>query len=186
VVSLQDYEDFANAFAGIGKALATATWTGLRQSVFLTVAGAEGAAVPDPGATHDNLVAAILASGDSNVTVTVATYTPAPFRLLIRITIDPAYQQAVVFAAVAAALQSEFSFDNRSFGQPVYQSEIMAIIQAVPGVIAAIIPAMYRTDGTQSGSPLVAAVPQSSTSGTPSPAELLLLDTSPIDIEVMS
>ncbi len=186
VVSLQDYQDFSNAFAGIGKALATATWTGLRQSVFLTVAGVEGAAVPNPGATHDNLVAAILASGDSNVPITVShSDTPAPFRLSVRLTVDPRYQQAVVFAAVAAALQSEFSFDNRSFGQPVFQSEIMAIIQAIPGVIAAIIPSLYRTDGTQSGSPLMAAVPQSSTSGTPSPAELLLLDTTPIDIEVM-
>ena len=39
IVSLQDYEDFAGAFSGIGKALATWTWDGERRAVFVTVAG---------------------------------------------------------------------------------------------------------------------------------------------------
>ena len=44
IVSLRDYEDFARAFAGIAKALATWTWDGERQGVFVTVAGVDGAA----------------------------------------------------------------------------------------------------------------------------------------------
>ena len=39
VVSLRDYEDFARAFAGIAKALATWSWDGERRGVFVTVAG---------------------------------------------------------------------------------------------------------------------------------------------------
>src|SRR5262249_10871273 len=46
IVSLQDYEDFARAFAGIDKALATRLWRGERRSVFVTVAGSNGAEVP--------------------------------------------------------------------------------------------------------------------------------------------
>ena len=39
IVSLRDYEDFARAFGGIAKALATWTWDGQRQGIFVTVAG---------------------------------------------------------------------------------------------------------------------------------------------------
>ncbi len=51
VVSLRDYEDFARAFPGIAKALATWTWDGQRQGVFVTVAGPDGAAVDEAGQT---------------------------------------------------------------------------------------------------------------------------------------
>src|SRR5262249_18275014 len=47
VVSLLDYEDFARAYAGIAKALATWSWDGQRRGVFLTVAGPEGDPVAD-------------------------------------------------------------------------------------------------------------------------------------------
>ena len=39
IVSLRDYEDFARAFAGVAKALATWTWDGERQGVFVTDRG---------------------------------------------------------------------------------------------------------------------------------------------------
>ena len=42
IVSLEDYEDFARAFAGIEKALATWMWSGEKRGVFVTVAGAKG------------------------------------------------------------------------------------------------------------------------------------------------
>ena len=39
IVSLEDYQNFAQAFAGIAKALATWTWNGQVRGVFVTVAG---------------------------------------------------------------------------------------------------------------------------------------------------
>ncbi|HEX6729793.1 MAG TPA: hypothetical protein VF074_07270, partial [Pyrinomonadaceae bacterium] len=45
VVSLQDYQDFARAFSGIEKALATPVQVGERNGVFVTIAGAKGASV---------------------------------------------------------------------------------------------------------------------------------------------
>ena len=48
MVSLQDYEDFARAFAGIAKALATWSGVGRTRGVFLTVAGPGGTAVDPP------------------------------------------------------------------------------------------------------------------------------------------
>ena len=64
IVSLADYEDFARAFAGIGKALATWTWNGNTRGVFVTVAGPRGAPVETGSTTLANLLKAILAAGD--------------------------------------------------------------------------------------------------------------------------
>jgi len=43
---------------------------------------------------------------------------------------------ADVFRSVTDALQNAFSFDARSFAQPVTASEVTAVIQSIPGVIA--------------------------------------------------
>ena len=51
VVSLTDYEDFARAFGGIAKALATWTWDKHSRGVLVTVAGPNGAAVDAASAT---------------------------------------------------------------------------------------------------------------------------------------
>ena len=47
VVSLEDYQNYALGFAGIGMALATWTWFGDVRGVFLTVAGVGGAVLSD-------------------------------------------------------------------------------------------------------------------------------------------
>ena len=49
-VSLQDYEDFARTFAGVAKAQAVWVWDGRKRSVFLTVAGPDGADLDEDGA----------------------------------------------------------------------------------------------------------------------------------------
>ena len=41
-----------------------------------------------------------------------------------------------VMAAVHAALLERYSFDARAFGQPVAQSEAIATMQSVSGVVA--------------------------------------------------
>ena len=43
---------------------------------------------------------------------------------------------AAVNTAVTAALQANYSFANRTFGQGVTADEVAALIQAVPGVVA--------------------------------------------------
>ena len=53
--------------------------------------------------------------------------------------IGPGYQWTGVSAAVRAALLSAYSYDSRSLGQTVVLSDIVATIQAVPGVDYAIV-----------------------------------------------
>ena len=99
VVSLRDYEDFARAFGGIAKALASWSWDGRNRGVLVTVAGPAGAAVPPEGATYHNLLKAMRAAGDPFVALKVKSYRPAFFRFAGKVKIDPAYEPDAVLAA---------------------------------------------------------------------------------------
>src|SRR5262249_26218859 len=87
VVSLQDFEDFARAYAGIYKARATWTWFQNTRGVFLTVAGFEGGPVSLPG--REKLRAALASSGDPFVPIQVANHEPVTFRTGLRVKVDP-------------------------------------------------------------------------------------------------
>ena len=87
IVSLQDYEDFARAFSGITKALATWTWNGQQQGVLITVAGPDGAVVAEGTMLYDNLVNAIRTFGDPFIPLGVASYRPAFFKVAAKIKI---------------------------------------------------------------------------------------------------
>jgi hypothetical protein len=49
-----------------------------------------------------------------------------------------------VLTAVETMLRARFSFDARSFGQSVALSEVVAVSQGVPGVVAVDVDAFYR------------------------------------------
>ncbi len=184
IVSLQDYEDFARAFAGIAKSLATWSWSGQVQSVFLTVAGPNGASIPENSQTYKNLLAAMQMAGDPYVPLHIQTYLPAFFRMAARVKVNPDYQQDAVLATVEQALRSAFSFDARAFGQPVAESEVITVMQAVPGVIAVDLYKLYRPVPWQTNllNPILpAAAPQAGPGSQMSAAELLLLDPAPLD-----
>jgi len=185
IVSLQDYEDFARAYAGIAKAAATWTWDGERRGVFVTVAGPKGAAVKQGSTLYTNLLTAMRKAGDPLVPLQVASYQEALFRLSARVRIDEDYQSTKVLAAVKQELRQQFSFGARTFGQPVVLSEVVAAIQQVEGVVAVHVDSLYRTgDPASPNDRLLAAMPQPGAE-TVTAAELLTLDTAPISLEVM-
>ena len=182
VVSLRDYQDFARAFGGIAKALASWTWDGRNRGVLVTVAGPAGAAVPPEGATYQNLLKAMRAAGDPFVALKVKSYRPAFFRFAGKVKIDPAYEPELVLAEVELALRNRFSFARREFAQPVMLSEVIAAIQAVAGVIAVDIDKLYRSDKAATlEQRLLADGPVTPANGTLQAAELLTLDAAPLD-----
>jgi predicted phage baseplate assembly protein len=192
IVSLRDYEDFARAFAGVAKALATWTWNGRQRGVFVTVAGCEGKAIEEGSLTYKNLLAAMRQAGDPAVPLRVKSYRPAFFRLAAKLSIDPVYQSEQVQAAVREALQAAFAFDAREFGQAVAKSEVIAAIQRVKGVLAVDLDELYRIDATEEElaannklfDTLAAQVPRAGT-GVTVAAELLLLDPRPVELGMM-
>jgi len=183
VVSLEDYQNYALAFAGIEKALATWTWSGRQRSVFLTVAGANGAAFQADDLTITNLLAAFQNKGNRYVPVSVASpsYNLVFFEVGANIQVDTTdYDSTQVLAQVWQSLSTSFSFQQRQLGQGVAQSEIIAVIQQIPGVIAVELTIFNRQGApTPATLPavLLAASPVAGQQGTPAGAELLLLDT---------
>jgi predicted phage baseplate assembly protein len=187
-VSLQDYEDFSRAFAGIAKALATWTWDGQTKRVFITVAGPDGAEIKPDSDTYSNLLTALQQAGDPFVSLRVKSYRPAYFRFAGKVKVNPDYETDAVLAAVENTLREQFSFDVRAFGQPVFLSEVIAAVQAVPGVVALDVTKLYRADAaaTLETRPL-AALPEMLADGTVVAAELLTLDPAQLDeLGVMS
>jgi hypothetical protein len=186
IVSLRDYEDFARSFSGIAKALATWTWNIHTRGVFITVAGIAGAAVADDAPLHGNLVSAILQSGDPHVPVTIKSYRGVTFKLLANVKIGPEYSDTKVLAAIETALRTGFSFAARGFGQPVTLSEVFAVMQNVPGVVAVDINKLYRTDAVEAlNSFLPAFAPRAGDDAGVLAAELLTLAAEPLELGVM-
>ena len=183
IVSLQDYEDFAVAFSGVSKALATSSWTGRRRGVLLTVAGTDGAVVEETGLVYMNLMRAIQKAGDPLVPVQVASYRPAFFKVGAKITPTSGYSAELVLSGVQDRLREAFSFPSREFGQPVTLSGVLSVIHRVPGVQAAQLTQLYRVDDPTVPSlqiELPAMAPQPGSGAGSLGAELLMLDASPL------
>lgn len=179
VVSLQDYEDFCVTFAGIAKALATWTWDGRSEGVFLTVAGPGGGAVDPVGEQGRDLVDALRKAGDPHIPIRIDSYRPAFFEVRPRVHLDPDREGDRVIAEAEDRLTHAFSFENREFGQPVTLSEVVAVLQATPGVVAVDIDSFFKAPlppGALSLVPerLIAKTPVARVAA-PEPAELLLL-----------
>jgi baseplate J-like protein len=148
IVSLQDFEDFAAAFAGVGKAQATWLWDGESRLVQLTVAADNGEPLAPASLTYQNLTNAIRSSGDPRAHVRVDPFEQLTFKLDANVFVKPEYEATKVLAAVTAELQERFSFERRAFGQSVAQSDVMAAIQLVEGVQAVELTSLYLTGGT--------------------------------------
>jgi hypothetical protein len=151
IVSLRDYEDYARAFAGIGKAQATAVWTGETETVHLTLADASGD--PVTGKLHDNLRAAVEGARDPLRPVVIAPYQPLVFFAEARLLVDGAYVWDDVAAAAEAALREAFAFERRSFAQPATAAEVVEAIHGVPGVVALDLDAFYATTPEATAAP---------------------------------
>jgi hypothetical protein len=146
IVSLRDFEDFAAAFTGIGKAQAVWLWDGEQRMVHLTVAGTDGAPLDPNAALYRNLLAAI-DSARPPLPATARQPLPRPaLRPDRRLWIAPEYEPERVLAAAGKALETAFGFAARAFGQPVTGSEVLAALQGVAGVIGADLDQLIQVD----------------------------------------
>lgn len=185
IVSLQDFQDFARAFSGIDKALATPVQVGEKNGVFVTVAGAKGAAVLSDSPLFSSLLTAIEDAGDPTVPLLLKSYQPRFFRLLAQAKIDPDFLPVEVLAQIEQKLRDSFSFESRDFGQAVHLSEVVALMQGVTGVVSVNVTAFYRSDENPTKHlHLVATVPASGGQHF-SAAEILMLDPMPVTFEVL-
>ena len=135
LVSLRDYEDFARAFGGVGKARATWQWNGTRGVVIVTVVAPDGKELNEE--TAKLLQQAIQAVRDPAQQVKVIKQAASSFTIAARLVIKPAYRADRVKAAADSTLRQAFSLPQRDFGQCVSESDILGVLQTVDGVQAA-------------------------------------------------
>jgi hypothetical protein len=135
-VSIVDYENFAASFAGIAKAAAFWIPAGAYRGVFITVAGAGGAALPPGNPTLANLVTALKSYGNPTAALCVWSFLETTFRLAADVLYAPDRDATAVQASVRELVTSTYSFSSRTFGQGVSADEVEALVQGVPGVVA--------------------------------------------------
>ena len=158
VVSLLDYQDYARAYPGIGKARADVLWIDGANLVHLTVAGATGDAPGDDVMT--NLPKSIAAASDPSQRFAVAAYVQRYFSCGAQLAIDPRYRFADVQAAVSAVLLQGFGFAARDLGQSVTAAEVMTLVHTVAGVLAVDLTELQPyADGPPPASAVLDAVP---------------------------
>jgi len=181
IVSLSDYEDFARAFAGIGKARVTELWRGERRMIHITVAGPLGATIPST--TLGNLSAALEAVRDPGISVEIEGFARIFVRLTADVLIDPRLEPAPILRRVRAALAGAFDFERRAFGEALTTSQVIATTMRVPGILDTRILAIHPvSEGTgQPVDPLQAPILARlarwvGDSGAIAPAELVLLE----------
>jgi len=185
-VSIDDYANFARAFAGIDKAHALWVPAGPARGVFLTIAGVNGAPVPESSATYAFLRQALTTYGDPLVPLRLVDYRDARLRCRLSVKVLDEFESQAVLSEVDATLRQYFRFAQRDFGQNVSVDEVSAVAQGVPGVAAVQVTRLYRQGQPPGVVPrLFAALPVPSLDGLPQAAEILTLADMPVDLEVM-
>jgi hypothetical protein len=134
LVSVQDYEDFARVFAGIGKARAAELSDGRRQIVHLTIAGADDIPIETHSDLYRNLTAALRRFGDPYQAFRIDLRELQLLVLSARVRIHPDYLWEKVEPRIRATLLDTFSFERRELGQDALLSEAISAMQHVTGV----------------------------------------------------
>jgi hypothetical protein len=194
IISLQDFEDFTRAFAGIGKAQATWLWDGEVRFVHVTVASSSAGnvekiselyKVDDTSELYKNLCLGIESAKDPVQQFRIESFKPLFFNLSASVLVDSRYIKEKILAAVTDALKQAFTFEPRSFGQSVTESEVLAVIQRVEGVKAVDLNALYMKGELSDIKTYLKADRAHQDNGLISPAELLTLNLDGIELTEM-
>jgi hypothetical protein len=134
LVSVRDYQDFARTFGGVGKAYANELPDGRRQVVHVTIAGVDDIPIDAGSDLFINLYKALRDYGDPLQSVQLATRGLMLIVLSASVKILGDYQWPAVAAELRSRLLAAYGFERRELGQAVALSEIVGVMQAVPGV----------------------------------------------------
>ena len=184
IVSLQDYEDFARSFSGIAKAHAVWVWTSEGRGVFVTVALPGGARPSAKDTTLGTLRKALHDFGNPLVPVFVVPGTITPFALGGEVVVRADRIPERVKSDIDTVLHDYYTFEARQFSQNVALSEVVALIQNVPGVesvrLACLSKSADEVSSQQQPEPILFAVRPRAGAALESvkkqPAEILVLD----------
>lgn len=134
LISLDDYQSFAQRFAGIAKARSARSSVVDRPGIVVTVAGADDQPVNEGSDLMRNLSAALRRFGDPRLPVRVEARERLVLFLRVRIALEPDHAFDVVEPAVRARLLSAIGFEAVGIGERLARSRVAALMQSVSGV----------------------------------------------------
>jgi Baseplate J-like protein len=150
-VGVFDYQAIAAGAPGVSMAAAQWSWDAANQraGVMVYVAGQPGVAA--------SVQTLLTAAGDPNRPVTVVTATQIPVTLTLQLVILAGVDTTTLEAAVTTALCDTtaglFSPPQMAIGQALFDSNIEAVLQSVPGVLA-VASSTFAIGGTKDAGPL--------------------------------
>jgi predicted phage baseplate assembly protein len=184
IVSLQDFERFAGAYAGVAKVQALALRNGEEQIVYLSVAGANNTLIDAANPLSARLASAMQAAGAPARSFRLLPHSARTFGLQARIVLLPGHRPEDVQSRLAGSLAAAFSFAQRSLGQPVTRSELIAAMQAVEGVAAVALDSMFLAPAATAYLERLPAQPIRRTQAGIVGAELLTIDMAQVTLTV--
>ncbi len=134
LLCVQDYADFARATVGIGKALAISIPRRFRALVHVTVAGSNETAIIPGSPALDMLAASLAAFGDPDLPIEVAACRLKLVVISARVRLRDGFAWDDVQPAIRTRLLRALGFAHRDLAQAMRRSEVIALIQTVPGV----------------------------------------------------
>lgn len=186
VVSLKDFEQFAAAYSGIGKAQALSMRSDESNIVYITIAGVNNAVIDASNPLRSRLRGAIETAGAKAQSFQLLTHTPLTFGLKARVLLEEDYLEDDVVARLTSALSSAFSFEQRSLGQSVARSDLIAVMQAVEGVQAIALDSMFIVEtGIEYEDRLPAYSIRRTQAAGVLPAEMLTIDMTQVDLTMV-
>lgn len=189
IVSRRDFEDFATAFAGIGKAQALVLWDGATRLVHVTIADTNGQTIAETSDLYRDLRDAIDTQREGSAEVRLADFIPLSFNLSAKVKIDSRFIAEDVLVEIASKLVEAFSFEKRTFGQPVTAAEVIEVIHSVEGVIFTDLDELYITEAGGAVAATLLSIlparPARSTETAIERAELLLINSDGITLTVV-
>lgn len=144
IVSLEDCVDFARTYPGVAKVDARVLWDGRHRLIHLTVATGNGAR--DDEGLRAELARAIEAARAGTQRVQVDPVQVVEFEAAAALRLERGRMADGVEAAARAALARAFGFGGRSIAQDIVGADVLALLQAVPGVVGVDLRRLARTD----------------------------------------
>jgi hypothetical protein len=98
------------------------------------------------------------------------------FAVAATVAIGPDRVPGSVADAVRAAVLYAFGFDRREFGEPVSAAQVVAVVQAVPGVCSVLLTTLALSPAADAVAEILLARPARTAPGGVLPAEILAID----------
>ncbi|MGW4997817.1 putative baseplate assembly protein [Streptomyces hydrogenans] len=134
LVSVRDFQSFARAFAGVGKAVARRCVDGGRPVLHVTVAAADDAPLDASSPLLSSLRTALRRYGDPALPVRVDPCERVRLVVVMGVRAAPGHLPEKVERRVREALADRLGFAGAHLGHPVYLSAVVAAAHTVPGV----------------------------------------------------